>query len=214
MLRAENVSYFPLASRTAILKEVNLHLMPGELVLVTGPSGSGKTTLLEVLSGLARPTRGRVLWQEKPLLAERLRDHVGLVFQFPDRYFCGRTVREEVLFGRGSEHALQVSEVLNLVGLGDIDRQSPPGALSGGQQRRLALAVQLLRRPEILLLDEPTAGLDWSAVRQVYQLLSQFKKQWGLLVVTHDPHELSGLADRVYRLETGRLLAAQPDLAL
>jgi ABC-type cobalt transport system, ATPase component len=86
-----------------------------------------------------------------------------------------------------------------------VPLHQPPHQLSGGQQRRLALAVQLIRQPYVLLLDEPLAGLDWSMRQQVTQLLQELKSAWSLLVVSHDTRELSGIADRVWCLESGRL---------
>lgn len=214
MLYLRNLVYHPTASPTAILKNVSLQLAPQEMGLVIGPSGSGKSTLLEILAGLAVPTTGQVQWRDQPLDAESLQQMAGLVFQFPERHFCGHTVLEELRLGHPDLTQARVQETLAAVGLGAIALEALPHALSGGQQRRLALAVQLIRQPYLLLLDEPTAGLDWSMRRQVVDLLKQLKQQWSLLVVSHDAEELSPLADRCWRLDHGELSClSQPSIA-
>lgn len=205
MLYLRNLTYHPTASPVAILKKISLELAPKEMGLVVGPSGSGKSTLLEILAGLAQPTQGQIQWRDQPLNAESLQQIAGLVFQFPERHFCGHSVLEELRLGHPELTQERVEEALNAVGLNDIGLETPPHALSGGQQRRLALAVQLIRQPYLLLLDEPTAGLDWSMRRQVVDLLKQLKQEWSLLVVSHDAEELSLLADRCWRLDHGEL---------
>jgi energy-coupling factor transport system ATP-binding protein len=99
MLYLKNVSYHPPATLTPILKEVNLELAPQELGLIIGPSGSGKTTLLEILAGLAEKTEGDIFWRDQPLMPIHLQQLGGLVFQFPERHFCGGTILEELRLG-------------------------------------------------------------------------------------------------------------------
>ncbi|NJS16729.1 MAG: ATP-binding cassette domain-containing protein, partial [Nostocaceae cyanobacterium CSU_2_110] len=91
MLHLRNLVYHPTASQDSILKSINLDLAPQQLGLIIGPSGSGKSTLLEILSGLAEPTSGSLFWREQELLAEEMQQLAGLVFQFPERHFCGGT---------------------------------------------------------------------------------------------------------------------------
>ena len=107
----------------------------------------------------------------------------------------------------GSEKVL---EALGEVGLAELSLQTAPHALSGGQQRRLALAVQLIRQPNILMLDEPTAGLDWSMRRQLVNLLAKLKTHWTLLVVTHDAGDLLKIADCCWTINHGELQAVDP----
>ncbi|MEB3267941.1 MAG: energy-coupling factor ABC transporter ATP-binding protein [Leptolyngbya sp.] len=206
MLYLQDLVYHPAASPEPILKSINLELAPQEMGLVVGPSGSGKTTLLEILSGLAYPTSGTVRWRQQDLMPEALQQLAGLVFQFPERHFCGHNVLEELRLGHPELTLDRIHSALEAVGLGHISLKAEPHALSGGQQRRLALAVQLIRQPYLLLLDEPTAGLDWSMRQQLISLLKQLKQDWSLLVVSHDASELMDLADRVWRLHQGELV--------
>ncbi|MFB2771662.1 ABC transporter ATP-binding protein [Pelatocladus sp. BLCC-F211] len=210
MLYLRNVVYHPTACPTAILKSINLDLAPQQLGLIIGPSGSGKSTLLEILSGLAEPTSGSVSWHEQTLTAEELQQLAGLVFQFPERHFCGGTILEELRLGHPELGTQRVKEALQEVGLEHLSLATSPQALSGGQQRRLALAVQLIRQPRLLLLDEPTAGLDWSMRRQLVNLLAKLKKDWTLLVVTHDAGDMLAIADRCWSIKHGELEAIDP----
>lgn len=209
MLYLRNLVYHPPATPTPILKSINLELAPQQLGLVIGPSGSGKSTLLEILSGLAEPTKGKIFWREQEITSEHLQQLGGLVFQFPERHFCGSTILQELRLGHPEIGSEQVKEALLEVGLDHLPLHTSPNALSGGQQRRLALAVQLIRQPHLLMLDEPTAGLDWSMRRQLINLLGKLKKHWSLLVVTHDAGDLLSIADRCWTLTHGELKPAE-----
>jgi energy-coupling factor transport system ATP-binding protein len=210
MLYLRNVNYHPAACPTAILKSINLELAPQQLGLIIGPSGSGKSTLLEILSGLAEPTTGALFWREQELIAEQLQQLAGLVFQFPERHFCGGSILEELRLGHPELGSERVRQALTEVGLEHLSLSAAPHALSGGQQRRLALAVQLIRQPNLLLLDEPTAGLDWSMRRQLVNLLAKLKQDWTLLVVTHDAGDMLAIADRCWTLNHGELQSVDP----
>jgi energy-coupling factor transport system ATP-binding protein len=204
MLNLKQLSYHPPATDRAILKDVNLELAPQSLGLVIGPSGSGKSTLLEILAGLASGTSGGVYWRDRVLTAEQLQQLGGLVFQFPERHFCTNTMLEELRLGHPEMSAL------TSVGLAELPLNTSPYALSGGQQRRLALAVQLIRQPSLLLLDEPTAGLDWSMRQQLVNLLAQLKQEWTLLIVTHDAGDLLAIADKCWQIDRGELTSVNP----
>lgn len=205
MLYLRQLTYHPPASPRAILSNISLELAPQQLGLIYGPSGSGKSTLLEIMAGFAQPTAGAIQWRQQDLDAEALRQLAGLVFQFPERHFCGHTLLEELRLGHPELARNQIEQALQAVGLEQLSLKASPQDLSGGQQRRLALAVQLIRKPYLLLLDEPTAGLDWSMRRQILGLLKQLKQNWTLLVVSHDADELADLADRCWQLDHGRL---------
>ncbi|MBE9046693.1 energy-coupling factor ABC transporter ATP-binding protein [Pleurocapsales cyanobacterium LEGE 10410] len=210
MLRLQNLTYHPAATPQPILKNINLELSAQQLGLIVGASGSGKTTILEILAGLAEPTKGQIFWRTKQLTDLELQQLAGLVFQFPERHFCGSTILEELRLGHPELDMKRVKESLSEVGLEHISLKVSPHALSGGQQRRLALAVQLIRQPNVLMLDEPTAGLDWSMRIQLAKLLAKLKKHWTLLVVTHDPGELIEIADRCWTIDRGVLQPIEP----
>lgn len=211
MLHLRDIGYHPAASAVPILQKVSFDLAPKQLGLIVGPSGSGKSTLLEILAGLALPTSGKAFWRDQPLLADALQQLGGIVFQFPERHFCGHTVFEELRLGHPELSSDRVYEALKSVGLGNLSLQASPQKLSGGQQRRLALAVQLIRKPYLLLLDEPTAGLDWSMRQQLVSLLAELKKEWSLLIVSHDAEDLVDIADHCWTIEHGRLSTADRD---
>jgi energy-coupling factor transport system ATP-binding protein len=213
MLLIQDLTYHPPAAPTAILKSINLSLAPQQLGLIVGPSGSGKSTLLEILAGLAESHEGGIFWREQELTFLELEQLAGLVFQFPERHFCGGTILEELRLGHPELGSEKVHEALAEVGLEGLSLSTPPQSLSGGQQRRLALAVQLIRQPHLLLLDEPTAGLDWSMRRQLVSLLERLKTHWTLLVVSHDPTELVGIADVCWKMKQGELESFNPAIA-
>ena len=203
MLHLRNLSYHPTVVQDAILKDVDLDLPAQQLGVIVGPSGSGKSTLMEILAGLAEHTSGSLFWREQELNSLYLQQLCGIVFQFPERHFCGGTILEELRLGHPEIKSDRLREVLTEVGLEDRSLQTSPHDLSGGQQRRLGIAVQLIRQPHILLLDEPTAGLDWSSRRQLVGLLAKLKQNWTLLVVSHDAAELLEIADYAWKIQDG-----------
>ncbi|MEE3718347.1 ABC transporter ATP-binding protein [Tumidithrix elongata RA019] len=206
MLTIQNLTYHPPATPAPILKNICLELRDRELGLIVGPSGSGKSTLLEILAGFVDWREGGIYWHSQELTPDHLQQLCGLVFQFPERHFCGSTVLEELRLGHLDIDSDRILAALQSVGLGQLSFQASPQSLSGGQQRRLALGVQLIRQPGLLLLDEPTAGLDWSIRRQLLTLLKELKQNWTLLVVSHEPEELKGIADRTWTISHGELV--------
>jgi len=206
MLELRSLRYQAATAAEPVLRDLSLRLEPGQPALVAGRSGSGKTTLLEVICGLAEPLSGQIRWNGQALNARQRRWLCGLVFQFPERHFLGLTVGQELKLGQRRLPWERAEQVLAQVGLQGLSLQQAPERLSGGQQRRLALAVQLLRDPRVLLLDEPTAGLDWSVRHEVLELLGRLSRERVLLVVTHEP-EL--FRDLVTPAQSWRLLQGQ-----
>ena len=211
-----------------VLRDVSLRLEPGELGLLTGRSGSGKTTLLNVAAGFTAPDRGTVRLRSRtlaPASATRM-DSVGYVFQFPERHFVADTLLAELAFGIGAKDdagamgrrvmdamrllRVDVNEMLGKGGFrgGDIRMRD----LSGGYQRRVAIAIQVARRPDVLLMDEPLAGLDWRARASLVPALRDLASGanggdgCAVLIVSHDIDELRGVVDRWWTLdERGRI---------
>ncbi len=207
MLELKHITYQPQTGRKKVLDDINLKINNNEIILISGESGSGKTTLLEIITGLTDPQRGRIIWKNKIMNSRRRRCLCGLVFQFPERFFLGATIGKELKFGYKSIKEIKIKNVLNKVGLSKINLTDPPEKLSGGQQRRLAVAVQLLRDPNIILLDEPTAGLDWSMKNDVKDLILRLSAENSIIIVTHEPELFQELISRDFLLTAGRLKA-------
>jgi putative ABC transport system ATP-binding protein len=208
--------------RRIVLREVDLRVEAGEIVLLTGPSGSGKTTLLTLIGALRAMQLGtaRVLGQE--LLGAResarvlLRRNIGFIFQ-SHNLLGFLTARQNVamaleLHGEFNEaqRLERAAEMLRAVGLADhIDKL--PAKLSGGQRQRVAVARALVAEPGLILADEPTAALDRVSGQEVVHLLRDLARRRGtpILLVTHDPRILD-IADRIVAMEDGRIIAAEP----
>ena len=205
MLKLENITYQPQTGNIKILDNIDLNINTFEIVLICGKSGCGKTTLLEIICGLINQQHGNILWNNKKISARQRRWLCGVVFQFPERYFIGSTIGKELRIGHKSLYEKDLRVALNKVGLSDINLKIPPEELSGGQQRRLAVAVQLLRNPNIILLDEPTAGLDWSMKNEVKNLIYGLKDKNTIIIVTHEPNLFENIPTKKFILEKGKL---------
>lgn len=205
-------------TRSFALRGVSVELRQGELNLLMGPSGSGKSTLLAVLSGLLRPDGGAVgalgksVWDMGDEEMERFRlRHCSYIFQGYN-LFPALTAREQLeivlRWGEGCnsrEARKRANEVLDQLGLAD-KAHLRPAQLSGGEKQRVAIGRALVKNPDLVFADEPTAALDWENGQQVIRLLTENARQRGamVLVVTHDPRLLP-YADRVFELADGRL---------
>lgn len=180
-----------------VLQGINLKIRKGTSLVLVGSNGAGKSTLFSLLNGLLKPQAGQILYQEKPYEYSKsfiatLRQTVGLVFQNPDEQLFAGTVLDDVLFGpmnlglgqsealRKAKEALEVVEMIHLA-------ERPVHHLSQGQKKRVALAGVLAMEPSVMLLDEPTAGLDAPGIADLTKLLSQLNQQGKTLIVaTHD----------------------------
>jgi putative ABC transport system ATP-binding protein len=202
------------------LRGVDLDLFEGELVVMLGPSGSGKSTLVNILGGLDAATAGVVRWRDHDLtvndeayLTRYRREHVGFVFQFFN-LVPSLTARENVaLAAEIAERPLDAAEVLGRVGLGErLDHF--PAQLSGGEQQRVAIARAIVKRPDVLLCDEPTGALDVATGRVVLGALAQVNREMGTTVVliTHNA-AIAGMADRVVHLSAGRIARIETNAA-
>jgi putative ABC transport system ATP-binding protein len=194
------------------LKDIDLEVRQGEFLVLLGPSGSGKSTLLNILGGLDAPTSGTARWRDHELtgatdsqLTQYRRDHVGFVFQFYN-LIPSLTVLENVrLVAQIANDPMTAEAALVLVGLSHkLDRF--PSQLSGGEQQRVAVARAIVKRPDILLCDEPTGALDAETGRLVLAAIAKVNAELGTttVVITHNS-AISGMADRVLRLSSGRI---------
>lgn len=195
------------------LRGVSFSVEPGEVLCVVGGTGSGKSTLARHLNLLLEPTSGRVLVDgadARRLKRSELRRKVGLVFQFPEAALFAPTVLEDVAFAprrmglSGGEADEKAREALRTLGVGHLAERSP-WALSGGEARRVAISGVLAMRPEVLVLDEPTAGLDPAARGELLEVVRSLRDERGttVVLVSHDLDEVAEVADRVCVLEEG-----------
>ena len=189
---------------------VNLEVAPGEFLGVIGHTGSGKSTFIQHLNGLLRPTEGRILLEGRDIWAEpkkirRVRFEVGLVFQYPEYQLFEETVYKDIAFGPGNmglskdEIDRRVREAAELVGLSEDMLAQSPFELSGGQKRRVAIAGVIAMEPKVLILDEPTAGLDPRGREAVLAQIRAYHERRGttVILVSHSMEEIARNAGRI-----------------
>gem|GEM_PF-416270 len=214
MLEIRN-TWFRYVKGEFTLKNINLKLSEGEVAAVIGPNGSGKTTLLLIASGLLKPDKGEVLFQGKPLIKQlpRARAKIGIVFQDPDDQLFNSTVYDEIAFAlrqlRLNEEAvdLHVRNIASKFGIMEILNR-PPYKLSEGEKKIVALASVLVYKPEILMLDEPTANISYKYVEKIKQIINEMKSTGkAILITSHNVEFVAEIADRVYILNHGEIIA-------
>ena len=192
------------------IDNVDLEVMPGEFLGIIGHTGSGKSTLIQHLNGLLRPMDGQILldgtdiW-ERPKEIRKVRFQVGLVFQYPEYQLFEETVYKDISFGpknmglEGEEIACRVRRAAALAGIDEEMLEKPPFEPSGGQKRRVAIAGVIAMEPKVLILDEPTAGLDPRGREAILAQLRSYHKQKGntVILVSHSMEEIARNVDRI-----------------
>lgn len=199
------------------LEDCSFSVETGELMCIIGHTGSGKSTLVQLLNGLLTPTSGEVLLNGENIFADkkRLRQarfEVGLVFQYPEHQLFEETVRKDIAFGpknkglKGVELEQAVLQAAEFAGLDERLLDKSPFELSGGEKRRAAIAGVMAMQPRVLVLDEPTAGLDPSGREQLLGRIKQYRDRTGssVLLVSHSMEDVADCADRVLVLDHGK----------
>jgi energy-coupling factor transport system ATP-binding protein len=218
----ENVSYVyeqGTAMQTAALQGISLEIPDNQFIGLIGHTGSGKSTLVQLLNGLLRPTSGRVLYNGKDIHEDgfdkkALRANVGLVFQYPEHQLFETTIFEDVCFGPKNlglskeDIERRAKEALNSVGIPEEMYKQAPFDLSGGQKRRVAIAGVLAMHPEVLILDEPTAGLDPAGRDEIFDLICSMKKELGItiILVSHSMEDVAKYVDRIIVMNQGSVM--------
>ena len=220
-MRLEHVSYIyspDNAFRKQALKDINLEIHDGEFIGLIGHTGSGKSTLIQHLNGLIRATEGKIYYNDQDIYASDyrmtdLRSHVGLVFQYPEHQLFEMTVLKDVCYGpknlglSDDEAKKRAKEALTMVSIAEKEYEKSPFELSGGQKRRVAIAGVLAMHPDILVLDEPTAGLDPKGRNDILDKISSLHKQTGITVilVSHSMEDVAKYVDRIIVMNRGQV---------
>ena len=222
ILEVKNLSYIysigtPFEHKA--LENVSFQVFPGEFIGIIGHTGSGKSTLMQQLNGLLKPTSGSVLldgqdiWSDKKL-TRQTRFRVGLVFQYPEYQLFEETVYKDIAFGpknmglSGEEIDRRVREAAGFVGLTEDQLEASPFDLSGGQKRRVAIAGVIAMEPEVLILDEPTAGLDPAGRADILGNIESYRhaKNAAIIMVSHSMEDVARLTDRLFVLSDAHLI--------
>ena len=201
------------------LKNINLKIEDGEFIGIIGHTGSGKSTLIQHLNGLTKATSGAIYYNGADIYDEgynlkELRSKVGLVFQYPEHQLFETTIFEDVCFGPKNqgltkeEAELRAFAALKSVGLPEEVYYHSPFDLSGGQKRRVAIAGVLAMQPEVLILDEPTAGLDPKGRDEILDQVAKLHKEWGITVilVSHSMEDVAKYVDRIIVMNQGSVM--------
>ncbi|MCL2221434.1 MAG: energy-coupling factor transporter ATPase [Oscillospiraceae bacterium] len=219
LLKAENLTHtYSIGTpfeRVAI-SEINFTAEKGEYIGIIGATGSGKSTLLQHMNGLLKPTSGKVYYDgtdihESKKFTRDVRFKIGLVFQYPEYQLFEATVFDDIAFGprnmglSDEEVTERTHEAAGFVGLGESFMKKSPFELSGGEKRRAAIAGVIAMRPEILILDEPTAGLDPGGQDEIIKNIKTYKKAHDatIILVTHNMEEIAKNAERIVVLNKG-----------
>ena len=201
------------------LKDINLVIGEKEFIGLIGHTGSGKSTLAQILNGLLKPTQGNMFYNGKDFAdadfdRKELRQKVGLVFQYPEHQLFETTVFKDVCFGPmkmgldKKAYELRAFEALTLAGVENELFYRSPLELSGGQRRRAAIAGVLAMKPEVLVLDEPTAGLDPRGREEVLTMISELREKTGttIILISHNMGDIAEYADRIIVMNEGQIV--------
>ena len=221
-IRLENVNYIygeGTGQEKWALKNINLTLHDNEFVGIVGHTGSGKSTLTQLLNGLEKPSSGQIFYNEQDIQGDgfskkELRQKVGLVFQYPEHQLFEVSVIKDVEFGPRNlgltnlEIEKRSFDALKQVGISDDLLDVAPFALSGGQKRRVAIAGVLAMQPEVLILDEPTAGLDPAGRTEILELLQKLHRERNIsvILVSHSMDDVARYAERILVMNQGELV--------
>lgn len=223
LIKLENIEYKYMPGtpyEQTALKNINLEIKSGEFLGLIGHTGSGKSTLIQQLNGLLKPTAGSIYVDgkniaDKDLTLRELRFKVGLVFQYPEYQLFDETVEKDISFGprnmglSETEIEERVKEAMKLVGLSEKLKDKSPFELSGGQKRRTAIAGVLAMNPEVLILDEPAAGLDPKGRNDILSQIEYMhkKRDMTIILVSHSMEDIAKYADRVVVMKDGGIAA-------
>lgn len=202
------------------LSDISFQIQSGEFIGIIGHTGSGKSTLIQHLNGLLKPTSGSIFIDDREITGKKvslreIRQNIGLVFQYPEYQLFEETVHKDVAFGplnlglSQEEADARVKEAIGLVGL-DYEElaQRSPFELSGGQRRRVAIAGVIAMKPKVLILDEPTAGLDPKAHGDILKMIQRIHEaeENSIILISHNMGDIARLAERVFVLSKGSLV--------
>lgn len=201
------------------LKDINLKIDDGEFIGIIGHTGSGKSTLIQHLNGLIRATSGGIYYNGEDIYDDdydlkQLRSKVGLVFQYPEHQLFETTIFDDVCFGpmnqglSKNEAGLRAFEALKKVGMPEKLYYQSPFDLSGGQKRRVAIAGVLAMKPEVLILDEPTAGLDPKGRDEIFEQIAQMHEEnnMTIILVSHSMEDVANYVDRMIVMNQGQIV--------
>jgi len=214
MIELQNVTY-TYSPKTPFEKTaidgVSLNINKSELVGIIGQTGSGKSTLIQLMNGLLKPTSGSVLFNGEKV--DKVSTKIGMVFQYPENQIFEESIYNELAFGpknigmSDGEIQATISKAVEAMGI-DSDLSHSPHNLSGGQKRKIAIASILTMNPETLILDEPTAGLDPRARRNLLETITQMNKEGKtIIIVSHSMEEIAELCTRIIVLQNGKIHA-------
>ncbi len=208
------------AYEKAALADINLKIEDGEFIGIIGHTGSGKSTLIQHINGLIKPTSGTIYYNgedifDKDYSKKKLRSKVGIVFQYPEHQLFETTVIEDVKFGPKNmgmsklDVDLNAYEALRTVGISDDLIDASPFELSGGEKRRVAIAGILAMKPDVLILDEPTAGLDPKGRNEILQMIATLhnNKKITVILVSHVMEDVAKYVERLIVMNDGRVFA-------